>query len=220
MGDPRRLKKTYERPRKPWDKERIEAERELMKKYGLRRKHELWKAEAVLRKIKRAAREAIGDKYDKTKEERIIKKVVDLGLLKEGEATLDNILELTVEDILERRLQTMVYKLGLANTPLQARQFIVHGHVLVDGIRVVSPKFHIKAGMEDKIEIAPNSPVLKIIKQEKEEPKKKKQEKEDKQVKEKAKEEAQKQEEDKKEKTEDRQETEKKEEKKEVVAKE
>ena len=155
----RRLKKKYKKPRKPWDKARIEKEKELMKKYGLRRKREIWRAEAILRNFRRRARE-LAAKKDKETEKILLDKLYRLGLL-EKNATLDDVLSLTVEDILERRLQTMVFKKNLANTPKHARQLIVHGHIAVDGRRTIYPSFLVTRELEDKISFYKDSPLAK-----------------------------------------------------------
>ena len=145
----RKLKKKLKRPRKPWDKERIEREAELMKKYGLRRKREIWKAEEILRKFRRRARRLAAEK-NKEEEKILIQKLARMGLLNEN-ATLDDVLSLTVENILDRRLQTLVFKKGLAKTPKQARQFITHGHIAVGGRRTVYPSYLVPRDEEDKI---------------------------------------------------------------------
>jgi len=147
----KRWRKKYEFPKKPWDKERIEREKELMKKYGLRRKREIWKAEAILRKYRRLARRLIANP-DEEKKKILIQKLSKMGLLK-ADATLDDVLGLTVEDILERRLQTIVFKKGFANTIKQARQFIVHGHVKINGRKVIFPSYLVPVEEEDKIEV-------------------------------------------------------------------
>ncbi|RLJ07213.1 MAG: 30S ribosomal protein S4 [Candidatus Aenigmatarchaeota archaeon] len=145
----RRIRKTFSRPKRRWDKKAIEEERKLMKEYGLRRKKELWKAKEILRRFRQRARELIAVK-DKEKEKALLEKLVKLGLLKPGQG-LDDILALTVKDILERRLQTRVFRKGLANTPKQARQFIVHGHIYVDGRRTNIPSYLVPISEEEKI---------------------------------------------------------------------
>ncbi len=156
----RRFKKKYESPKKPWDKQRIEEEKKLLKEYGLRRKREIWKAEAILRKYRRIARELIG-KGDEEKAKVLIEKLKRLGIL-EGNASLDDVLGLTVENILERRLQTILYRKGLAATPKQARQFIVHGHIKINGRKVIWPSYLVLKDEEDKIEV--NEKVLRGVK--------------------------------------------------------
>ncbi|NOZ81581.1 MAG: 30S ribosomal protein S4 [Candidatus Micrarchaeota archaeon] len=145
----RRLRRKYETPKKPYDKARIEKEKELLEKYGLRRKREIWRAESILRRIRRRAREILAHR-DEAKEKELVEKVVKMGLLS-GEPAVEDILGLTVEDILERRLQTLVYRKGLARTPKQARQFIVHGHIAVDGRKAVWPGMLVPKDMEEKI---------------------------------------------------------------------
>ncbi|MEM7818768.1 MAG: 30S ribosomal protein S4 [Candidatus Aenigmatarchaeota archaeon] len=147
----KRQRKKYEVPRRPWDKERIEKEKKIMKDYGLKRKKELWRAEAILRKYRRIARD-LAAKKDKEKEKELIKKLNSLGLLDE-KASLDDVLSLTVENILERRLQTVIFRKGLANTIKHARQLIVHGHVFVNGRKVLYPSYIVRRGEEEKIEV-------------------------------------------------------------------
>ncbi|AOT55944.1 30S ribosomal protein S4 [Weissella soli] len=50
--------------------------------------------------------------------------------------------------LLERRLDNVVYRLGLASTRAQARQLVNHGHILVDGKRVDIPSYEVKVGQE------------------------------------------------------------------------
>ncbi len=145
----RRLKPKYEKPKKRWDKARIEEEKKLMEKYGLRRKRELWKAQSILRNFRRRARELLANPDEKAKNE-LIAKLYRLGLV-EKDATLEDVLKLTVENVLERRLQTVVFKKGLANTIKQARQFIVHGHISVNDRRMPFPGALVRREWEDKI---------------------------------------------------------------------
>ncbi len=143
MGDPKKSRKKYETPSHPWQRARIEEESELQRKYGLKNKREIWKARALLRKFRKRARELVGrvdEKGFKEKEE-LVKKLYEMGILQSEDATIDDILSLTAEDILERRLQTIVYKKGLARTIRQARQFIVHGHVRIGDRRVNVPSY-------------------------------------------------------------------------------
>ncbi|MEM5781920.1 MAG: 30S ribosomal protein S4 [Candidatus Aenigmatarchaeota archaeon] len=145
----KRQRKKYEKPLRIWDKERIESEKKLLKEYGLRRKKEIWRMESVLRKYRRIARN-LAAKRDKEKEKILLGKLNKLGLLK-PDASLDDVLALTVENLLERRLQTLVYRKGLASTIKQARQLIVHGHIALDGRRVRWPSMLIPLADENKI---------------------------------------------------------------------
>jgi small subunit ribosomal protein S4 len=147
----KRSRKKYEKPKRPWDKARLEKEKEILKKFGLKKKGELWRAEAILRKYRRMARE-LAAKKDREKEKILIEKLKKIGVLKEGSA-LDDVLALTVEDILERRLQTIVYRKGLANSIRHARQLIVHGHVKINGRKINYPSYIVPKEEEDKIEV-------------------------------------------------------------------
>ncbi len=168
MGDPKRHRKKYITPPHPWDKARLEREAQLVIKYGLRNKRELWRFQNILRKYRRVARDLLGKiglpgkegEYAKAKAQMVIKKLYRMGVLPEN-ATLDDILNLSVEDFLERRLQTIVYRQGLARTIKQARQFITHGHIAVDGRRVTAPSFIVTRDLESKIGFYKNSPLAK-----------------------------------------------------------
>lgn len=155
----KRWKKKYERPLKPYDKQRIEREKLLLKNYGLRRKHEIWRAESILRNFRRLARQ-LAAKRDKKQEEVLLTKVHTLGLVTK-DATLDNVLALTTENVLDRRLQTLIFKKGLAHTLKQARQFIVHGHVAIDGRRARFPSILLNVEEEKKIKFYERSKIFK-----------------------------------------------------------
>ena len=152
MGDPKRQRKSYETPSHPWRKDRIEKEKELKRKYGLKNKRDIWKAESRLRRIRRLARLLLGSHGEQARqeEEKLVAKMQKLGLLK-GEADLDAILGLTIEDILERRLQSLVHRKGLARSPKQARQLVVHGHIRVGGRRITSPSYLVPVEQEETI---------------------------------------------------------------------
>ncbi len=162
MGDPKRQRKRYETPSHPWIKERLDSERVLMRKYALKNKKELWKHETQLKEFRRRARRLLAARGRQAEVERqqLLQRLARLGLLPEG-AALDDVLSLTLEDILERRLQTMVFKKGLARTVKQARQLIVHGHIEVAGQVIRSPSYLVLKEEETGITYARNSPFAK-----------------------------------------------------------
>ena len=159
MGDPKRQRKKYETSKKPWDMQRLQLELRYLGEYGLRNKRELWRHRTQLSRIRAMARSLLAKPQEvRVKAETVLlDKLKRMGLLSES-ATLDHVLDLTLEDILNRRLQTLVYKLGLAKTIHQARQFIVHGHIAVNNRVVRVPSYLVKAGEEDKIHYASDSP--------------------------------------------------------------
>lgn len=146
----RRFKNLYSKLRKLWDKARLEEEKELKKKYGLKSMREIWRAEAIAKRVRVKARGMV----KKTSEEQ--KNFIN-GLFAKGfvrkDAVLEDVLALDKEKILERRLQTIVYKKGLARTPKHARQLIVHSHIMLNGKKVNVPGYLVKADEEDKIEL-------------------------------------------------------------------
>jgi len=163
MGDPKFPRRTYETPSHPWEGERIKEEQEMVRQFGLRNKRELWKAQSILRNLRRQSRDLqarlrYGDVQAQIEKENLLKRCARLGLLPMHGGTLDDILALTQEAMLNRRLQTMVYRKGLANTQKQARQLIVHGHITVNGRKVTIPGYLVKKEEEDKIEYNPRSP--------------------------------------------------------------
>jgi small subunit ribosomal protein S4 len=142
LGDPKRQRKKYETPRFLWRKDTLQEELKLLGQYGLRNKHELWRHETSLSKYRGIARSLIG----KTPEERakmeneLLFKLKKIGVLQET-AALDNVLDLAIEDMLERRLQTLVFRKSLAKTSYQARQLITHGHILIGNRRITIPSY-------------------------------------------------------------------------------
>lgn len=147
----RKLKNKYKRPKRPFDSLRIKEEKDMLKKYGLRRKREIWKAESIIRSFKQRARELIATK-DKEKERVLLKKLMKLGILSK-KSTLDDVLALNVSHILDRRLQTILFKKGLSKTINEARQMIVHGHVTINGRVTKYPSCIVLTEEENKIKI-------------------------------------------------------------------
>jgi len=153
----KKQRKKYEKPLRSWSKSVIEADRKILQNYGLRRKKEIWRAESILRNYRRLARN-LAAKRNKEKENILLDKLFRIGLVKK-DATLDDVLVLTVENILERRLETLVHRKGLANSIKQARQFIVHGHIAVDSRRVKWPSMLVPLAEESKIKFYEKSKI-------------------------------------------------------------
>ncbi|MBC7131407.1 30S ribosomal protein S4 [Candidatus Bathyarchaeota archaeon] len=159
MGDPKKQRKKYETPRFPWRTEVLQEELKLLGQYGLRNKRELWRHKTMLSKFRSIARELIGKTPDERREmeEKLLNRLKKLGIIGEN-AVLDDVLDLTIEDILERRLQTIVFRKGMAKTIYQARQLITHGHIAIGDQRVTVPSYLVTRDEEDKIKYAPDSP--------------------------------------------------------------
>jgi small subunit ribosomal protein S4 len=163
MGDPKKQRKKYETPRFPWRTDALQKELKLLGQYGLRNKHELWRNETMLSKFRGIARSLIGKTPEERKkmEQELLSRLKKLGVLHET-AVLDNVLDLTIEDVLERRLQTIVFRKGLARTIHQARQLITHGHVTIGDQRVTVPSYIVTREEEDKIAFTSQSPLANL----------------------------------------------------------
>jgi len=160
MGDPRRQKKKYVSPKRPFDSDRFESELQFIGTYGLRNKKELWRHKTELSRYRRQARNllALTAEERATLETDLIGKLVRIGALT-GEQTLDSVLDLTIEDVLERRLQTIVLRKGMASSAHHARQLVTHGHVALDQAKVTTPSRLISVAEEDRITYIAKSPL-------------------------------------------------------------
>lgn len=152
MGDPRKTRKLFRRPRMIWTTDQLNAELYVMGSYGLRNKRELWKAQTEVARIRNQARAllALSSEARSEKEKRLLNFLNRLGLVKEG-ATLDDILNLKVEDLLERRLQTIIMKKSGTKSPYQARQIVSHGHVSIGNRKVNVPGYLVRTDEEPQI---------------------------------------------------------------------
>jgi small subunit ribosomal protein S4 len=150
----RRFRRSWEPPKHPWRREVLATEVELIGKYGLRNKRELWKTRTILRKIRSRARSLLAlPPLERMKEEENLKrKLINYGLVNEN-ATIDDILSLTVEDILKRRLQTIIYEQKLAKSIYHARQLIAHRKVIVGKNIIASPSYLVKKDEENQIRL-------------------------------------------------------------------
>ena len=146
MGEPRKKRKQYETPRKQWDKRLLEAERKLADAYGLTKKREIRRLMTWLKYKKKQAKGLLALTMEKRQQRQaeLMSGLMKIGLAK-PESTLDDVLGLKIEEVMEKRLQTLVMRKGLALTPKQARQFITHGHIAINGKRVSSPGYIVSA---------------------------------------------------------------------------
>jgi small subunit ribosomal protein S4 len=163
MGDPKFPRRSYDTPSHPWDAERFKEERELCRHFGLKNKKELWKAKTMLSRYRKQSRDLqarlrTGESQAQIETENLLKSCARLGLLPTEGATLDDVLTLNTEALLNRRLQTLVFRKGLAASQNQARQLIAHGHVSLDGHRVTIPGMLLERGQEESIAYTVSSP--------------------------------------------------------------
>lgn len=169
MGHPRRARKQYDTPSHPWNADRIKEENRLVQKYGLKNKKEVWKAATMVKRYRRDARYLLGMSTEQqsigTEKNQLLGHLIKLGILDET-ANLEDILDLTVEDVLRRRLQTMVHRKGLSHTAKEARLFIVHGHIALNGKKINAPGYMVRKDEEELLGFYPGSPIEKMHKEE------------------------------------------------------
>ncbi len=155
MGHPKFSRPKFDTPKHPWKKARIDEEHDISARHGLKNMKEIWKARSQLRKMRQQAMKLIGKvdashaHWQKEKDD-LLHSLIRKGILSE-ESSIDDILTLNVEDILNRRLQARVYAKGLASSMKQARQLVTHGHITVAEQKITIPSYAITREEEDLI---------------------------------------------------------------------
>lgn len=152
----KRKHKTYSRPKRPFDKVRIEEEAGIMEEFGLKNKREIWKADAKIKSIREKAKKLISSKPEEQKA--LFNKLNEMGLKVNS---ISSVLSLDKQDYMRRRLQTIVVAKKLATTPKQARQLITHKKVFVDGKAVDSPSYIVSVELEGKIKLKEKKKIKK-----------------------------------------------------------
>ena len=152
MGDPKKLRKNYSKPRKAFQKERIVKGKEIKDLYGLKNNREFLKAESTMRGKRAIARKLLALDLERRviREKELLDSLKRTGIL-HGTPSLEDVLTLTPEALLERRFQTIVWRKGLANTVKQSRQFITHGHIAINKNKVDKPSYLVDAAEEAHI---------------------------------------------------------------------
>ena len=158
MGDPKKKHKLYTTPRRPYDFANLEEELKLVGAYGLRNKRELWRHRTELSTLRRRAREMLTlEPIEREQAQReLVNKLHRTGLVPER-GTLDDVLSLTVQDLMERRLQTVVFRRSMSKSLYQARQLIAHGHIAIHGRKVKAPSYMVKRTDEEALDYSASS---------------------------------------------------------------
>ena len=159
MGHPKFPGKHYDTPSHPWQKVRIEEESGLIHQYGLKNKREIWRANTKVREMRRQARKLTANSSDEQAQKEknlLLAKLNRLGMLEQNSG-LEDVLRMTPENVLDRRLQTQVYLQGLSSTVKQARQLIIHGHISIDGAVARVPGILVTKLQEKNISYSPTS---------------------------------------------------------------
>ena len=164
MGDPKYPRRMWRKPKRPLNYELKMEELKTLGTFGLKTKRELWKAHTELSRIRHQARSllALGQEIREEKEPILMKSLRRIGLVGES-STLDDVLNLHVEELLGRRLQTIVMKKLGFKTPYQARQAVIHGHIMI-GDRIVNvPSYTVTVNEEKDIKLTPGSSLKELL---------------------------------------------------------
>ena len=158
MGDPKTPRRVWKKPKRPLNYDLMMDELKILGTFGLKTKRELWKTQTELSRVRLQARSLLALRQEdrKRKEPVLIQSLSKIGLVDQN-STLDDVLNLQVTDLLSRRLQTIVQKKLYFKTPYQARQAIVHGHVMIGDSVVTIPSYIVKTEEETKIRLIPES---------------------------------------------------------------
>jgi small subunit ribosomal protein S4 len=170
LGDPKYPRRMWKKPKRPLNYDLKMEELKTLGTFGLKTKRELWKAHTQLSKVRHQARSllALGKEIREKKEPILMNSLTRIGLVSEN-STLDDVLNLQITDLLSRRLQTVVQKKLSFKTPYQARQAVVHGHVMI-GDRIINiPSYTVKVNEEKEIHLTSDSSLKDLLAQ-KEEP--------------------------------------------------
>ncbi|MBI87690.1 MAG: 30S ribosomal protein S4 [Euryarchaeota archaeon] len=165
MGEPKFSRPKTQTPTHPWKQARIDEEHDLKERFGLKKvggMREIWREKSSLRRHRNQAMKLIGrvdsseGHYAKEREQ-LLDSLTRKGLLQDG-ADIGDVLEINVEHMLSRRLQSVVYYKGLAPSMRSARNLIVHGHICVGDQRMTVPGYHVLKEEEDLLRYSSNSP--------------------------------------------------------------
>jgi len=143
-----RKKNLYVKPKKAYESGRIKEENELLKKYALKSKREIWKMQAKVDYFRKRAMALAKASHEEQKV--LFTKLNALGLKVDSIA---EVLALNIENLLNRRLPTIVFKNNLAKTPQHARQLVVHKKVMINGNINNTPSYLVPVHEEDKISL-------------------------------------------------------------------
>ncbi len=158
MGDPKQHRRKYTTPSHPWQGARIQEENALRKVYGTKNKKEIWKMNTILKDFTFQAKKLIAAKTPQAEKEKqlLLGKLLKLGLIKPN-SKIEDVLNLKLKDVLERRLQTQIMRKGFASSARQARQYVTHGHIIIGDKKLTSPSYLLSTEEEQKLNFAARS---------------------------------------------------------------
>ncbi len=164
MGDTKNFRSIWKKPKRPLNFDLKMEELKILGTFGLKTKRELWKTKTELSRVRNQARSllALRQEIRDEKEPILMHSLSRVGYV-QSDATLDDVLNLEIDDLLSRRLQTIVQKKFYFKTPYQARQAVSHGHVLIGDQIVNIPSYLVKVDEEDKVKLTSESVFNEIL---------------------------------------------------------
>jgi small subunit ribosomal protein S4 len=170
MGDPKYPRRMWRKPKRPLNYQLKMDELQILGTFGLRTKRELWKAHTELSRVRHQARSllALRQEIRDQKEPILLKSLSRIGLIS-GESSLDDVLNLKVDDLLSRRLQTIVSKKLGFKTPYQGRQAVIHGHIMIGDRKINIPSYIVTLEEEENIHFSPESKIPEFLSEPKQE---------------------------------------------------
>ena len=164
MGDIKNFRRVWKKPKRPLNFDLKMDELKILGTFGLKTKRELWKARTELSRVRNQARTLLALRQDvrEQKEPILMNSLSKVGYV-QSDATLDDVLNLEINDLLARRLQTIVQKKFYFKTPYQARQAVSHGHVLIGDQIVNIPSYLVNVDEEDKVKLTSESVFNEIL---------------------------------------------------------
>ena len=164
MGDTKNFRRVWKKPKRPLNFDLKMDELKILGTFGLKTKRELWKVRTELSRVRNQARSLLALRQDvrEQKEPILMNSLSKVGYV-QSNATLDDVLNLEINDLLARRLQTIVQKKFYFKTPYQARQAVSHGHVLIGDQIVNIPSYLVKVDEEDKVKLTSESVFNEIL---------------------------------------------------------
>ena len=164
MGDPKNPRRVWRKPKRPLNYDLKMEELKTLGTFGLRSKRELWKAHTELSRVRHQARSLLALRQEEREEKEpvLMKSLARIGLVSQG-STLDDVLNLQVTDLLARRLQTIVLKKLGFKTPYQARQAVVHGHIMIKDRVIDIPSYTVTVDEEEGIKFSPESKIPEVL---------------------------------------------------------
>ncbi|ELP84310.1 40S ribosomal protein S9, putative [Entamoeba invadens IP1] len=153
----------YKTPKVPFDRTRFDAELKLAGQFGLKCKREIQRVHFMLGHMRTIAKVMLMKSATDPKRilegNALLRRLHNLGILPKDQTKLEFVLALKEENLLERRLQTIVFRKGFAKSIHHAR-VLIRSKLISVGKQIVDvPSFMVRVSSEPLVQLAPNTPL-------------------------------------------------------------